>query len=58
MGAYVWGVVVFPTGYWHWIGKQRVADEEDGSRLQEIETSRNGETSGSENTGEAPVEVG
>ena len=18
MGAYVWGVIIFPTGYWHW----------------------------------------
>jgi hypothetical protein len=44
MGAYVWGVVIFPTGYWHWKGKGKVADEEDASVLEELGTSRTGRT--------------
>lgn len=57
MGAYVWGVVVFPTGYWHWIGKKRVADEEDDRELEELEANRTGETGRIESAGEDPVEV-
>jgi hypothetical protein len=54
MGAYVWGVVVFPTGYWHWIGMRRVADEKDGRELEELEANWTG---GIESAEEDPVEV-
>ena len=57
MGAYVWGVVVFPTGYWHWIRKNKVADEEDVRELEELEANRTSETSRIERAGEDPVEV-
>lgn len=54
MGAYVWGVVVFPTGYWHWIGKRKAADVKDGRELEELEANRTGEIESAE---EDPAEV-
>jgi hypothetical protein len=29
MGAYVWGIVIFPTGYWHWSLHGRSTHEGD-----------------------------
>jgi hypothetical protein len=42
MGAYVWGVVIFPTGYWHWRGKSKVSDTVDASVLEELGASSTG----------------
>jgi hypothetical protein len=35
MGAYVWGVVIFPTGYWHWSRQSFNAQKETDIELQQ-----------------------
>jgi hypothetical protein len=33
MGAYVWGIIIFPTGYWHWSLVKRSDYEQDSTAL-------------------------
>ena len=36
MGAYVWGVAVFPLGYWHWTVRNRTAQGDIETELQSV----------------------